>query len=422
MMATGLLVSLCTMALPFDSCFHDRTLRLDYVLAGDAHHSSIYLERMSVHEGWAGRRRHLADLPLEGNGRLTMTDAVTGDTLYRHSFCTLFQEWQSTTEATLVSKSFQQTLLVPMPMRRVVVSLELNDTHRKVCATMRHEVSPDDILIVRNTAGTRYECRDMLRSGSPQECIDVVFLAEGYTAAEMETFFADARAATDALLAHEPFKGMASRFNIVAVGAVSADSGVSVPLHGAWRNTVVHSHFSTFYSDRYLTTPHVFALHDALEGVPYEHVIVLANTDTYGGGGIYNLYTLTTAHHDQFRPVVVHEFGHSFGGLADEYFYDSPYEPVYPADTEPWEQNITTRCDFGSKWADMITYGTPVPTPDAMGQKAPTRHVGLYEGGGYQTKGVWRGCWDCRMRTNEAQEFCAVCRRALERLIRFYTE
>ena len=166
------------------------------------------------------------------------------------------------------------------------------------------------------------------------------------------------------------------------------------------------SSFSTIYTDRYHTTLRIKVHHDALAGVPYEHIIILANTDSYGGGGIYNSYTLTTAHHRMFRPVVVHEFGHSFAGLADEYFYDDQYETYYPADSEPWEQNITTMADFPSKWQDLL------------GKDG----VSVIEGGGYQSKGVWRACEDCRMRTNEARGFCPVCRRAIERIIRFYTD
>ena len=226
--------------------------------------------------------------------------------------------------------------------------------------------------------------------------------------------------ACDALFSHEPFKSLKERFNVVAVASPSLDSGVSVPRLGEWKQTAFGSHFSTFYSDRYLTTLNVKSIHDALAGIDYEHIIILANTDEYGGGGIYNSYTLTTAHHPMFRPVVVHEFGHSFGGLGDEYFYDDDVmTDTYPLDIEPWEQNITTQVDFDSKWKDMLQKGTPNPTPvDQKGKYA----VGVYEGGGYSAKGIYRPAFNCRMRTNENPEFCPVCQRALSRLILFYTE
>lgn len=159
-----------------------------------------------------------------------------------------------------------------------------------------------------------------------------------------------------------------------------------------------------------------------MAGIPYEHLIILANTDTYGGGGIYNSYTLTTAHHKQFRPVVVHEFGHSFGGLADEYFYDDQYTEMYPSDTEPWEPNITTLVDFSSKWKDMLPSHTKIPTPPTKDPEKIYTEIGVYEGGGYSSKGVYRPAMECRMKINEAPAFCPVCQRALQRLIEFYTE
>ena len=250
----------------------------------------------------------------------------------------------------------------------------------------------------------------------------MAILAEGYTAAEMDVFFRDAQNTCDALFAHEPFGRLKSRFNVVAVASESADSGVSIPRQGEWKQTAVGSHFDTFYSDRYLTTRSVKRIHDCLAGIPYEHIIILANTDTYGGGGIYNSYTLTTAHHTMFKPVVVHEFGHSFGGLADEYAYSDEPSPLYPYEIEPWEQNITTLVNFDSKWKDLVPAGTPVPTPVQTDPARIPTQVGVYEGAGYSKKGIYRPVTDCRMRSNEPTAFCPVCQRALERLIRFYTE
>ena len=213
---------------------------------------------------------------------------------------------------------------------------------------------------------------------------------------------------------------MADRFNFIAVAAPSEQSGVSIPHKGDWRQTVLGSSFDTFYSDRYLTTLHLKRLHDVLATVPYEHIIILANTDNYGGGGIYNSYLMSAAHNAKSRPVVVHEFGHSFAGLADEYYYDDQYETSYPADTEPWEPNLTTLVDFSAKWADMLQPGCPVPTPPS-GKEMYTA-VGVFEGGGYQSHGVYRPAQECRMKINEAPVFCPVCMRAIRRIIDYYTE
>jgi hypothetical protein len=174
----------------------------------------------------------------------------------------------------------------------------------------------------------------------------------------------------------------------------------------------------TFYMARYLTSGNVYAMYDLVTNIPCEHFVILANTDTYGGGGIYNSYTLTTAHHKDFRPVVVHEFGHSFAGLGDEYFYDNAddNDNMHSLNHEPWEPNITTMVDFESKWADMVAEGIEIPTA-VTPERTANYVVGAYEGGGYLSKGIYRPTDVCRMRNNTAERFCPVCERAIERVI-----
>lgn len=415
-----LLAALPIQAQVFTDYFENRTLRVDYLFSGNAEKQAIYLDELSSLPTWAGRRHRLNELPLTGNGQITMTDCASGTVIYRTSFSALFQEWLSTDEAQTACRAYENSFLLPFPKQEADVEVCLLDQRHQVTATLKHRVNPNDILIHRKGLTHITPHRYLLQSGTEEACIDVAILAEGYTEEEMDLFYRDAEIACESLFAHEPFKSMKGSFNIVAVASPSEDSGVSIPRLGEWKHTAFGSHFSTFYSDRYLTTPHVKAIHDALAGIPYEHIIILANTDEYGGGGIYNSYTLTTAHHPLFRPVVVHEFGHSFGGLADEYFYEEDVmTDTYPLDVEPWEQNITTRLDFASKWEDMMQPGTPVPTPPADAKKYP---VGLYEGGGYSFKGIYRPADDCRMRTNENPEFCPVCQRSIRRLIEFYTK
>lgn len=421
-----ILLLLCSMAiLPlnaqvFTDYFADKTLRIDYIFNGNASKQGICLDGLSSLPTWAGRKHHLAELPLQGNGQIVMRDVASGKTIYTTSFSSLFQEWLETDEAKSITKGFENTFLLPYPLQPVEVEITLLDSRRNVRAFMKHLVHPDDVLIAQKGTSHIIPHKYLLQNGNPEKCIDVAILAEGYTPKEMETFYQDANIACESIFAHEPFKSMKSRFNIVAVASPSVDSGVSVPRLGNWKQTAFNSHFSTFYSDRYLTTPHVKAIHDALAGIPYEHIIILANTEEYGGGGIYNSYTLTTAHHPMFRPVVVHEFGHSFGGLADEYFYDNDVmTDTYPLDVEPWEQNISTQVNFASKWKDMLAKDTPIPTPANASEKYP---VGVYEGGGYSAKGIFRPADNCRMRTNEYPTFCPVCQRAIRRIIEFYTE
>ena len=409
-----------TRAQVFADHFADKTLRVDYIFNGNASGQAICLDGLSALPTWAGRKHHLAELPLQGNGQIVMRNAASGKTIYTTSFSSLFQEWLETDEARNVTKGFENTFLLPYPLQPVEIEITLLDPRRNVRASMKHIVHPNDVLIEQKGNSHITPHKYLLHNDSPEKCIDVAILAEGYTLQEMQTFYEDADIACKSIFDHEPFKSMKKRFNVVAVASPSTDSGVSVPRLNEWKHTAFGSHFSTFYSDRYLTTSRVKAIHDALAGIPYEHIIILANTEEYGGGGIYNSYTLTTAHHPMFRPVVVHEFGHSFCGLADEYFYDNDVmTDTYPLDIEPWEQNISTQVDFAAKWKDMLSENTPVPTPAEVSENYPT---GVYEGGGYSAKGIFRPAENCRMRTNEYPAFCPVCQRALRRIIEFYTE
>ena len=391
----------------FNTYFTDKTLRIDYNFSGNAKEQHIAVDELKLSPRWYGKRKRLAELPMEGNGQITVKDHKSGTTIYRNSFSTLFQEWLSYPEAETTSKAFENVFLVPMPKDTVDITVDLRNNRREVVASLTHQVVPSDILIrhIGESNVTPYET--LLQAKDTTKCIHIAFLAEGYQQHEMPTFINDAKIAIEALFAHEPFKSMKERFNIVAVKSPSIDSGTSEPGNGIWKQTALSSHFDTFYSDRYLTTLNIKDLHNLLAGTPYEHIIVLVNTDKYGGGGILNSYNLSMTHHPKYRPVVVHEFGHSFAGLADEYAYETEDIPMYPHDIEPWEKNITTKVDFHGKWEDMI---------------GKNSKAGLYEGAGYSLKGVYRAYPDCRMRTNENPEFCDVCKRILQNVIDFYTK
>lgn len=417
-----LLGTLSLAAQQFDTYFDNRTLRTDLIFAGNAEEQHITLRALHSWEGWSGRRHNLDEVPLRGDGELSLTDMASGQVIYRTTFSSLFQEWLAMEEAGRVSKAFEFTILAPQPLQPALLKVVLYNPAQEVAAQWQMELNPNDILIHNfdNKPHTPYAT---LHRGNHQELIDVAIVAEGYTAEEMDIFRRDAEATIEALFSHEPFGSMRERFHFVAVESVSPDSGVSIPRKGEWKDSAIGSNFDTFYSERYLTTGEIFAMSDLLAGLPYEHIIVLANTDTYGGGGIYNSYTLTTAHHPLFAPVVVHEFGHSFGGLADEYFYDTPDISSNPltATNEPWQQNITNLVDLASKWGDMLPEGTAIPTEPTK-QAEENYTVGVYEGANYMTKGAFRPAVVCRMRNNTATQFCPVCQRALERMIRFYTE
>lgn len=393
----------------FEDYFVGKTLRIDYNFSGNNREQSISIDQLNVSPQWYGKTNNLASLPVEGNGQITVRDHKTQKVIYKNSFSTLFQEWLSYPEAASgIRRSFENVLLVPFPKDTIDITLDLRNNRREVMTSLTHQVVPTDILIrhIGEHDITPYTLLQQAKDTS--RCIHIAFLAEGYQQNEMQTFIQDAKSAIEALFSHEPFKSNRDKFNIIAVEAPSVDSGTSEPSKGIWKNTALHSHFDTFYSDRYLTTLHLKDMHDWLAGTPYEHIIVLVNTENYGGGGILNSYNLSMTHHPAFRPVVVHEFGHSFAGLGDEYAYEAEQIPMYPIDIEPWEPNLTTKVNFTGKWEGLI------------GKK--DKKIGLYEGAGYSTKGVYRAYPDCRMRTNDNPEFCPACQLAIQRLIDFYTK
>ena len=419
----------------FSDWFEDNTLRLDYVFAGDSAQAEIFFEQAFKQKQWAGRRCRLSEMYQRGNGQVRVYEKGTNNVLYCNSFSTLFQEWQATEEATRVRKCFETSYLVPFPKKPVDVCITLTDFHNRVTAELRHPIDPKDILIRPiGDNGTPYKY--IWRGGDITSCIDLAFVAEGYTAEQMDKFYKDVQRATDAIFSFEPFTSLKNRFNIVAVASPSADSGPCIPRMGQWKRSAMSTHYDTFYSDRYLMTSEIHRLYDLLSGVPFENIFILVNSPTYGGGGIYNQVTVATTDHSTFREIVVHEFGHGYAGLADEYFYDDQYTTMYPADTEPWEKNLTTLVDFQSKWADLVPKKTPVPTPP--NPKVPnfktaktakelkkindaTQVIGVFEGGGYQSKGVYSPAQECRMKINEVEDFCPVCNRTIRQITDFYT-
>lgn len=402
----------------FDDYFEDKTLRIDYIFSGNSSSQAISLDQLNQSPRWYGKRSNLSEVPVEGNGAIIVKEHSKENIIYKNSFSTLFQEWLTTDEAKTTIKAFENVFLVPMPKDTVDITVELRNNRREVVASMTHVVNPKDILI-RHIGEHKTPYETMLQAADTTRCINIAFVAEGYTHEEMPIYIEDVKKSIDALFSHEPFKSRKEVFNIIAVEPASEESGTSVPRKGIWKRTALGSHFDTFYTERYLTTLHLKRLHDVLAGLPYEHIIVLVNTEVYGGGGILNSYNLSAAHHAKTLPVVVHEFGHSFAGLADEYAYDNEPIPMYPADIEPWEPNITTLKDFHGKWEQMISKKTPVPTP---ADKKYADAVGVYEGAGYSLNGVYRPMQDCRMRTNENPTFCPVCQKAINNLIDFYVK
>ncbi len=260
----------------------------------------------------------------------------------------------------------------------------------------------------------------VLDNGNPEKKVDIVILAEGYTDLEKQKFYDDSKRVSGYLFDEEPFKSEKDKFNITAVFTPSQESGTDVPGEKIYRNTHFNSSFYTFDLPRYLTITDMKDIYDAAAVVPYDQIYVLVNSERYGGGGFYNLITVCTSDNKLSKEVFVHEFGHGFAGLGDEYYTSTvAYEDFYNLDIEPWEPNLTTLKNFDLKWKNMVPDSIPIPTPRIAKYN---KTVGVFEGGGYMTKGIYSPYMDCRMKSNEAKDFCPVCKESIEKIIQYYTE
>jgi hypothetical protein len=401
----------------FDKYFTDKVLRFDFMLAGNSGKTSVYPVGMKEEPFWAGSKTNLINPFNSGNFKYEVFD-VTGNTLiYSRAFCTLFQEWQTTAEAKSVDRSFYEVATMPYPKDKVKFILskrERNGLFSKLYETIIDPAS----YFIRKENPINVAVTKIYGSGDPHTSVDLAFIAEGYKADEMGKFRADVKKMADYLFEEAPFSEYKDRFNIWAVEAISQDSGTDVPGEKIYVNTALNSSFYTFDLDRYLTTQDIKTVNDYAATVPHDYIIVLINSSRYGGGGVYNYYTGTTTGNQLSPKVFIHEFGHGFAGLADEYYTSNvAYDEFYPLNVEPWEPNITTMVDFESKWKKLISKDTPVPTPSEEKFKNVT---GLFEGGGYSAKGIYRSAMDCRMKSNNTKGYCSVCRNAIKQMIEFY--
>lgn len=403
----------------FDKYFTDNVLRFDFMLAGNNQKTIVYPVGMKEEPHWAGSVNTLIDAFNYGNFKYEIFDAVDNTLIYSRGFCTLFQEWQTTSEAKTIERSFYEVATMPYPKNKVRFILSLRERNGNFSKLYETEIDPADYYI-RKEKTVNAQLTKVYDAGDPHRCVDLVFIAEGYRADEMTKFREDVKKMADVLFAEAPFNDYRNKINIWAVEAVSEDSGTDIPGEKVYVNTVLNSSFYTFGTDRYLTTQDIKSVNDYAAVAPHDNIIVLINSSKYGGGGVYNYYTGTTAGHILSPKVFVHEFGHGFAGLADEYYSSSvAYDEFYPLNTEPWEPNITTMVNFGSKWKSKIAKETPIPTPP---EDKYNNVTGLFEGGGYSAKGIYRPEMDCRMKSNGTKGYCSVCREAVRKMIEFYTK
>lgn len=404
----------------FDDWFVDATLRVDYLRIGCKKHDTCLLKQFSLQsEKWAGSVTQLLDPIDNGEYRILVKDATSGRELYSRCYNTLFEEYRNTIasrERDSVA-TFEEVMLTPYPKKPVDICLQKRGAGNVFVTSSVFRFDPASLRF-----GLKNDVPEPLRlhySGDVHTKIDVAIVAEGYGRKDEKKMNDDFKKFTSYLLGQEPFKGRASDFNVWGVGFLAAESGVTDPNANRYVMSAVGSSYNTFNMDRYLMTTKLFRLHNLLRNVPYDHIIIMANCDTYGGGAIYNYYAFSAVQ-EMSQWILPHELGHSIGGLADEYVEDdSNYNQRYIG-IEPLEPNITTLKDFDSKWKHLVAEGTPIPTQPATGlDRRECGPVGAYEGAGYLEHGCYRPCTQCMMR-NYA-DFCPVCMKRMNEVFDLYT-
>jgi hypothetical protein len=413
----ALLSAALTAQKSYDTWFTDKVLRFDFMFAGNSTKTVVYPVGMKEEPFFGGSKTQLTDPFNYGSFKYELFDEASNTLIYSRGFCSLFQEWQTTAEAKKIERSFYEVATMPFPKNKTRFILSIRERTGKFSKLYETGIDPSDYFI-RKEKPVNVTYTKIYDGGEPATAVDLAFIAEGYRAEEMDKFRSDVKKMADALFSEPAFTPYKEKFNIWAVEAVSSDSGTDIPGENSYANTALNSSFYTFDLDRYLTTRDIKSVNDFAAVVPHDNIVVLINSPKYGGGGIYNYYSGTTVDHPLSPVVFIHEFGHGFAGLADEYYSSEvAYEEFYPLDVEPWEPNITTLVDFDSKWKKMISGDTPIPTPPEEKYKNVT---GLFEGGGYSAKGIFRAEFDCRMKSNSAKGYCSVCREAVRKMIEFY--
>ena len=445
----------------FDAHFINKTMRVDYFHAGGRGTEIIALDQVVGDGAWAGSRTRLIDDLNLGKYLFEVIDRRTNHVIYSRGFATIYGEWETTPESREVYRAFQESLRFPWPLRPVQVVLKVRDAENSFHEIWSTVIDPDSRFVNPADRAPAGDVWPLLTSGPSSEKVDLLILGDGYTADELEKFRRDANRLTEALFEEEPFRSRRGDFNVWGINLPSEESGVSRPRAGQFRRTPLSAEYNIFDSERYVLTYDNRALRDAASAAPYEFIEILVNEEQYGGGGIFNFQATAAADTGFAEYVFIHEFGHHFAGLADEYYTsDVAYETGAAYHPEPWEPNVTALHDPENlKWADLVEPETPLPTPwdkDTFeaGSTAAQRErralrsegapeadvddlftaqmeretallasmthagqVGAFEGASYEPTGLYRSEIDCIMFTRNPVGFCRVCQRAISRVI-----
>jgi len=451
----------------YGAYFTERTLRVDLYHTGTKGEEHYALDRAVLEGAWPGHRVNLIDTLNLGEYLVTVTDRATNAPVYTRGFSTVFNEWQTTDEAMAgVCRTFGESIRLPAPRRAVRLAIARRDRRMEFHEIFSAVIDPaDPAQVVREHTHPKPAVTAIVENGPPAVKVDIAILGDGYAAADMEKFRRDAARFTDDLFRTHPFRERKQDFNVWRVDVVSEESGIDVPGRGVWKRHALGARYDTFGSARYVLTEDNRSVRDAAAAAPYDFLCILVNDSRYGGGGIFNLYTTTYTNEGtpgqqwQMDYVFVHEFGHCFAGLADEYYTSSTgYNDFYLPGVEPWEPNITAAAGAeGLKWRPLLAPGIPLPTPwektaydslealrgrldrlaaDYYVKREPFQRreseilagspyrgmVGLFEGAGYVARGLYRPCIDCRMFSLSLADFDPVCSAAINRMIDFFSD
>lgn len=403
----------------FDDYFENKTLRLDYYQSGNSNTSSFHLDKYKEEPFWGGSKTNLIDTFRYGEFMLEVYSADQNRLIYSRGYATLFREWQTTEEAIHITRSFPESVIMPFPKDSILIKIlsrNVDLTWSQVFSTV---ISPSDYFIQKETVPD-FPTGKLVDSGDPSTKLDIVILPEGYTKKEMKKFRSDAKRYAKEMLQWSPFDSLGNLLNIWIVEAPSIESGTDIPADTVWKKTILNSNFYTFNSERYLTTSDFHTVRDVAACVPYDQIYILVNSKKYGGGGIYNFYSVCSSDNEHSAFVFMHEFGHAFAALGDEYYTSSvAYEGFYNLNVEPYQPNLTTLKDFDSKWKDLLDENTPVPTPPVE----PYIHkIGVFEGAGYIAKGMYRPTFDSSMKSRLINAFGPVNEAAITQMVHFYAE
>lgn len=401
----------------FDNYFIDKALRIDYYHTGSDKEEVYSFDEMIIEPYWGGSKTNLIDTFEYGKYYFKVYDEKTNKLIYSRGYSTLFGEWQTSNEAMKTWRTLSETIVLPLPKNSVRVEFYSRNWDGELELKFEYHLNPLNYFIKQDRQ-LIYPAFDVMVNGDPDKKVDIVILPEGYSSDEMGKFIEDCNTFKNGLFSFSPFKENKKKFNIRAILAPSSESGADIPADTVWKNTLLNASFYTFNSERYLMTYDNKSVRSLAANAPYDQIYILVNTDKYGGGAIYNHYNLSVMKNGFSAKIIVHEFGHGFAGLGDEYYNSSTgYNEFYNLDIEPWEPNLTTLVDFDRKWESKLKKRIPIPTPN---EEKYLKKIGVFEGGGYEAKGVYRPMFDCLMKTFDGDEFCPVCSESIQKMIDFY--